>query len=57
MTGEREKDEHLFKLLLKELDHGDEGENHADYRFPVMIKKGESMHMCMPKLSAIRRGD
>ena len=54
MTGERV---HKFKLLFKHLDTGDEGENHANYRFPVIIKQGESMYLSMPRLSAIRRGD
>ena len=36
-TGERV---YKFKLLMKHLDKGDEGDIHANYRFPVVIKKG-----------------
>ena len=48
---------HKKKLLMKELDKGDDWDCHSNYRFAVIIKKGESMHMCMPRLKAIRRFD
>ena len=51
MTGERD---HKFKLLLKSLDEGDGFDIHRNYRFPVIIREGEEMYFCMPKLYSIR---
>ena len=37
MTGDRV---HNFKLLMEHLDQADYYDNHSNYRFPVVIKKG-----------------
>ena len=52
MTGERV---HKCKFLMEHLEEADNGSIHENYRFPVVIKKGLSMYMCMPRLACAAR--